>query len=213
MSIGNNPTWQQLSTICVAYNDTDEVFDQEDVRRERQNEFPRLQRLIQARLDRITSQGRFEGWLALYQPALPGVQRVEPVIDREQAAPHRDHCEELLVPAMNFANDKLGLGIDWEEALSRKLAYKIGHPKSWDKLQVGTVLQALLQYQREYLVAVIPDWYIQHGGDLRSHKGLTIGQMFQVGRTAPEAADDWLGPNWEGLPDKRHNLGIDPEFE
>ncbi|MDP7247062.1 MAG: hypothetical protein QF741_00365 [Candidatus Peribacteraceae bacterium] len=105
---------------------------------------------------------------------------------------------------------------DWNEALSRKLAYKINNPDSWEKAKVGTTLQALLKYQREFLVEVIPDWYIQHGGDLRSHEGLNIAQMLQTGRTASEAADDWLGPNFGGLLDDLdggYDLGIDPEFD
>ncbi len=217
MKQGPEIHWHELSILCSRYNSEDDFFDSSDIQTVRQREFGRLRQVIEGRLHRITPQGRFEGWLALYQPASPGVQHVRPVISREEAEPHREHCEELVRSALDFASREIGVNADWKEALSRKLAYKISNPNSWERAKVGTTLLALLKYQREFLVEVFPDWYIQGRGDDRIHMGLTTTeQILQAGRTAPEAVDDWLGPNFGGLLDGidgRYDLGIDPQFE
>jgi len=215
MKMGPAIDWEELAILCAKFNSEDNVFDSADIQKSRQKEFQNHREVVEARLNQIAENGRFEGWLALYQPALPGVQRVQPIITREEAAPHRERCEELIALAMDYAQQEMEMHAHWNEALSRKLAYEVTHPDVWEKVKVGTALQALLKCQREFLVEVMPNWYIQHGGDMRTHHGLSFEQMLQAGRTAPEAADDWLGPNLGGLLDDLdggYDLGIDPQF-
>jgi hypothetical protein len=212
MSAQDASYWKKLTDVCVMYNDEDGVFEKEDIHRGRRLDMRRLEKIIQARLDGITASGRFRGWLALYQPALPGVRLVQPMVTREHAEPHYEKCEALLAAAVAYVHNQLAWPITWEESPSRKLSYRISHPEGQEKIHVGTALQALLSYQHGFLVDVLPDWYTDHG-NVRKHEGLTLGQMLQAGRTADEAAEDWLGKDFGGLGDQGYDLGIDPEFE
>lgn len=148
----------------------------------------------------------------MYQPAEPGVRKVEPMISREAAEPHLGDATRKMENAMTYAWDAVGLRTDWQQAISRKLAYDIEHPRLWDKAKAGTALQALLSNQRAYLVDVVPRWTTGVGrGDMRKTEGLNQLQTLQVGRLAGDIIEDIGGTGLFG--DGGYDLGIEPDFQ
>ena len=201
--------WPELTDLCARFNTADDIFDQEDVIRSRIASMDQKRERIQRLLDAM--RGRFEGWIALYQPALPGVRKVEPMISREAAEPYRDAATRCIEEALTYAWDQLGLRTDWQEAAARKLSYDVEHPRLWDQTKAGTALQALLSCQRQFLVDVIPRWSISVGrGDMRKTEGISQLQTLQIGRTGGEILDDLGGGRLRR--DEGYDLGIDEDF-
>ncbi len=212
---GSEISWEQLAQQCAEFNSDDPIFDAAVIQAERIQGFEKHRKEIERRLQEITQGTRFEGWVALYQPAAPGEQHIKPIITRELALPYRDRCTELVSDALIYASQKLGLHPEWREGASRKLAYDIQQPMSCCRAKTGAALQALFSYQREFSVQVYPLWHSEHG-NLSKLEGMPLQQKLQYGLTAEEAVGDWLGPMLPGLREELgsddYDLGIDPDF-
>lgn len=189
MPNGASLDWQELSDLTARYNVSDPNFEEADIIAERKKKFESHRAHIQKTLAAITAQGRFDGWAALYQPAKPGVIRVERIISREDALPHYKECKDKIDDGMTYAWEKIGLMTEWNESASRKLSYDIDHPKKWEREKAGTVLQAILSQQRLFLVEVLPRWHTERGG-LWTHEGLDQMQTLQLGLNRNDILED-----------------------
>lgn len=205
--VGPNTDWDQLGKFCAEYNCDDEVFDTQDVVSARIAEFSKRREMIETLLGKITDNGTFHSWVALYQPAIPGVRGVRHVIEREQAAPYREECDALASDGVDYFRIGTRTAMRFEESPSRKLSYNIEHPADWERSKVGTSLSMLLSNQRRFLVAVLPLWSI--GNDFsRTYQGLDLPQTFQLGRDARDVLEDIGGSRFQQDDDGRYdNLG------
>lgn len=202
--------WMQLRRVCAEYNSDDDVFDKADIIHDREQSFIDHLNAIDDSLRGITSNGIFKGWIALYQPAKPGIRRVERVITREAAAPYTEECEKLCRDGVAYFASQLHATISVDESPSRKIAYDISHPEHLPRLEIGAGLRAILNYQRKFLVEVLPRWYTNEG-DLERAGGLDLGQTLQSGLGREDILEDIGAPPDFGK--EGYDLGIDPQFE